>query len=498
MKKNCSSLKNSSIQFLKENKKIFLFLLLVYFVSLLPLFRANFNYRDDGGRVLWAFDGWNNFGRVVSNSLSHVIHADKYLRDISPLTQVLAIVFLVIASLLLIAGVQNGKRINLWDAVSVVPLGLFPYFLCCFSYKFDSPYMALSVLFSIFPLVFRKNEKAFYLIAFVCTLLMCATYQASAGVFPMLVVFTALQDWLNGEKNGRILRYCLLSALVYLSAWLIFLVFFPMGDSGYVDEKMAFHQLSVRHIIENYLTYIITFKRDFRVKWFALIGIISAIFLVRNAVGTSRKTILALFIEAAAVLCMFLFSFGAYPFLDEPFVMPRGMYGLSVFITLICLGANTENSRIDTISVATKVASRFLVVVLSWMCVVFTCTYGNALAAQKQYDEFRVSEIAIHLAETQSLNGGDPAKIQIVGNVGYAAGIKNIPGDRVLLRLVPPPFGGENYWSYLKLLSYYGLPAMDYSDELSDEEYTSWNISHDNSYHTLYEKDGKIVVELKN
>lgn len=40
---------------------------------------------------------------------------------------------------------------------AVVPLGLSPWFLECFSYKFDSPYMALSVLASVIPFIFGRR-----------------------------------------------------------------------------------------------------------------------------------------------------------------------------------------------------------------------------------------------------------------------------------------------------------------------------------------------------
>lgn len=491
----------SSFSFIRDNKKVLIFLIIVYTVALIPLFRANFNYRDDGGRVLAGFDDWDNFGRITTNSLSHVVHADEYIRDISPLPQILAVLIIVIASVALLWVVRGNKKLSLLDGICVLPLGLFPYYLCCFSYKFDAPYMALSVLVSIFPFVFRHKGKAFYIIAFFCTFLMCTTYQASAGLFPMLVVFTAFLDWKDGEKAGRIVRYCLLSAIAYIAAMLIFFFFIPKGDNGYVAEKVSFSALSIKRIIDNYITYFATFKSDFRVtKWFAIIAIISVMFFVRNNMESKRKWYWTLFASGVVYAVILLLSFGVYPLLDEPFLMPRGMYGLCMFIALICLGATPtyekKEKRLNAKSV-TQAVSWVGVIVLSWLCVVFTCTYGNALSAQKSYDEFRVAEVATELAGLPALNGEKPAEIQVVGTVGYAAGIKNIPGDRLLLRLVPPPFGGENYWSYLKLLSYYGLPQMEYTDELSKENYTEWDIAHENCYHTIYTTGDKVVVELE-
>ena len=133
MKNKLAEIRKGISRFFRDNKNIFALLCGVYLIALFPLFRANFNYRDDGGRVLWAYAGWNDFGRYTSNALSHMIHADTYLKDISPLTQIIAVLIIVIASVLLLKIVREDRKTTFWDAIAVLPLGLFPYFLCCFS-----------------------------------------------------------------------------------------------------------------------------------------------------------------------------------------------------------------------------------------------------------------------------------------------------------------------------------------------------------------------------
>ena len=486
----------SIFAFTRRNRYVAFFLTAIYSISLLPLFRANINYRDDGGRVLWAFDGWNNFGRVTSNSLSHILHADQYLRDISPLTQIIAILIIVMASMSLLYVVRGNVSVCIWDALCVLPLGLFPYFLCCFSYKYDSPYMALSVLVSILPLIIRKKYKLYYPVAFICILLMCTTYQGSAGIFPMLVVYTAFIDWKNGSDNKESILYCLCSAMTYVFAMFIFFVFIPKGDSGYVTEKMSFNSLSIKHVFKNYLIYIQTFKDDFRIKWFIIIAILTICFIYRLSIETNKKKNRVIAASIVTYIFLFLFSFGPYPFLDEPFLMPRGMYGICTFITLICLGATTTLKSMKK-HTFTKIISWVNIIVLSWMCIVFSCTYGNALFAQKNYDDYRIEEVAMKTADLHLLNESTPTVIQITGSIGYAAGIKNIPGDKILSRLMPPPFGGENYWSYLKFLFYYGLPQMNYSEDLEKTKNKNWAIADENCYHIIYSDGKDVIIELK-
>ena len=489
--------KASILHYATEYRRVAIFLLLVYLIALFPLFRANYNYRDDVGRVLWAFDGWQNFGRITSNTLSHIIHADYYLRDISPLTQIIAVILMVISSMVLLHVVRGKKKLGLLDAISVLPLGLFPYFLCCFSYKYDSPYMALSVLVSILPLAIRKQGKLFYLTSFVCSLLMCTTYQASSGLFPMLVVYRAFHDWKEGTAPRKILQYCLFSAFSYIAALLVFFLFIPKGNSGYVAETAKLDFSSLKHIFENYWSYISTFKNDFTLKWFAIIAVLSVLFFFTNAVKSCQKMIWTIICCAITLVLLFIFSFGPYPFLEKAFLMPRGMYGLNLFVTLLCLDATSDIKAACKLFSIGKSIAWISVIALSWMCIVFTSTYGNALAAQKSYNEFRAEELAVNLAELPCIKNDAKTEIQIVGSIGYAAGIKSIPGDRIMLRLIPPPFSGDNYWSYLVFLRYYGLPNLNYTEELVNEDYLTWEIAHASFYHVVYTDSDRVIVILK-
>ena len=196
---------------------------------------------------------------------------------------------------------------------------------------------------------------------------------------------------------------------------------------------------------------------------------------------------------------MLVFSVGVYPILDEPFLMARGMYGLGIFVTLICVGSTVaikKQQKSSALASCTRIVSWIAVFAISWLCVVFCSTYGNCLAEQNKYDEFRIGEVAQSLSEIPQIMNEEMPQLQIVGNVGYAAGIGDTPCDDVLLRLMVPPFGEENYWSYLRLLSYYGLPSINYTQELTDEDYTLWEIADDNSYHTIYVNSNNIVVVL--
>lgn len=180
----------------KSVKKIFLAVCVIYTMGMCAIFRANYNYMDDMGRVAWGYQGWNDFSRILSSILSVFIHAGSYLTDISPLPQMIAIVILAASGVLLLRIIYDRSQFSVWELIALVPFGLNPYFLECLSYKYDAPYMALSVMGSILPLCFRRKKWCTYVCASIIgSLVVCTTYQAATGIFPMLVIVLALRMW---------------------------------------------------------------------------------------------------------------------------------------------------------------------------------------------------------------------------------------------------------------------------------------------------------------
>lgn len=60
---------------------------------------------------------------------------------------------------------------------------------------------------------------------------------------------------------------------------------------------------------------------------------------------------------------------------------------------------------------------------LCWCFFVFAFTYGNALAAQKNYTDFRVQLVIEDLNELEIMNTEEIKKIQLIGSIGQAPGV---------------------------------------------------------------------------
>ena len=110
------------------------------------------------------------------------------------------------------------------------------------------------------------------------------------------------------------------------------------------------------------------------------------------------------------------------------------MYGVGAFLALIMI----------TIVNAEKIyPAKVVCACLCWCFFVFAFTYGNALAAQKNYTDFRVQLVIEDLNELEIMNTEEIKKIQLSGNIGKAPVIRNMPQNyQMLNRLVPDTFGG--------------------------------------------------------
>lgn len=464
----------------------------IYLVALFPLLRANFNYIDDNGRVFSGYAGWENFSRYLSNFLSGFIHCGSYLTDISPFPQMIAILVLVSASAVVIRVFKgNGYRASLWDIAAVIPLGLSPYFLENISYKMDSPYMAISVLASVIPLLFcNKNRLAYIAAAFFCMLAVCMTYQAASGIFPMAVILLAFQKWCKKEDRIReILIFIFDSAVAYAAALGIFSKFLMTKVDTYVSNEIA----SVPVMISNYRRYLSLVKSDFHRIWIFFILFLVVWYIVMSIYNSKQNKAATCILSAIVTAAAALLSFGIYPALAAPLTAPRAMYGVGAFIAFMGVGNIAKKDR--------QIPLRAITVVLAWIFVTFASAYGNALAAQQEYENFRIEEVINDLTDIKEFyNEGEKKVVQVNGRAGLAPSVRRTADEyEILKRLIPIQFCERWAWGLYRFSNYYGLNEVITCDtgHYLEEDYSGWPVLQESFYHTVYYKDNWFVIQLK-
>ena len=476
----------------KEIKKYlwpFLILFGLFLLALSSILRTNFAYYDDLGRVAQGYRGWSNFSRYLSSFLSVFLHGDPYLTDISPWPQILALGIMSIAGLLLLKMFTNKEKFSFLNLLSVIPLALNPYFLECLSYKYDAPYMAFSVLVSIIPLLFAKKKDWLYALSiFLCTLMMCATYQASSGIFLFLVLFYALNSWLAKGNFKENFLFVIKSFFFYMLSLLVFKVIFMQDSNTYVTNAIFSFKDLVPGFIHNFKEYFHLFLTDFKKEWLLLIAFIIVSFVLGLLFSTKQNKVKTFFLTLLVLFGSVLLMLGVYPLFTVPLFSPRAMYGIGVLLTVIMLFIASFKKNIF---------GKIFVISLTYLFFAFTFTYGNALYEQKKYTEYRMNLVISDLNELEVAKTNNLKNVAISGNIGYSPVIQNMPDDyQMLKRLVPLTFGGENVWYIANFFYYKDLPNMQ--EVLIDENFPSdLPLIKETMFHNIYADDEYIEIVLK-
>jgi len=467
----------------------------IYLFGIISIIRANFYYLDDGWRSVVGERGWYQWSRYVTEISSIFIHADSRLTDISPLPQILAIFILAVSSVLLVY-VLNDKKITTTGLLASIPVGLSPYILECLSFKFDSPYMALSVLASIVPFLFLARKKAFIFCSVVFLLVMCMTYQAASGIYLLIMLVLGFNDW-NGKRkaNRGVLLFFGRAILSFCAMLVIFKLFLLKPINSYAASEMFPLTQMFSGISTNLQNYMRMINSDFGFIWKGIIGIVFCFFLVKSVYSSARNKMIS-FIAAVVLLCfLFILSYGVYLVLEHPLFSTRAMYGFGVMLGIVSISVVSNFNKIAKISA----------LALSWCFLVFALSYGNALADQIRYANFRATILLQDLSALYPDKNDSEIAIQLKNTIGFTPVVKNIGmHNPVVYRLVTPMIEEDNSFASLYLLSYFKyapISAANFTKPILISEpvdFTTLNlpIVKKTYYHTIRSDGKRILVEL--
>lgn len=478
--------------------KPFLALSGLYLLALSALLLANAHYADDVARTNFGYPGWAAFSRYINTAASAVLHADRYLTNIAPLPQLFAILLLAGASIVLVCLVC-GKDIFkqkwtrwLWPLIATIPLGLCPYILECLSYQYDAPYMMLSVLAVILPFAFRHKSTWLYLSAIVVgTLVSCMTYQASVGIFGVVLIFLIVKDWSEAKtaKLKPTLKFALLSGLTFLATLVVFEKFLMRPRDVYVSNSLPAADSFLDSFISHLRLYFELILRDFKPLWLVLIGLILLSFVIFFVVKSRRNKLLAALIVIVALALMAVATFAPYAALERPPYTTRSMYPIGAMIALaaIYLVQTRGWQKLALIPVA----------VLSWCFFIFAFTYGNAFNEQTQFRDAEINMAIADLNELLPTLGTGPKTIQTTGQIDYAPSICHADAHTywLLHRLLKPTFGRGVHWMAYRLTYVSGLDQLVFDEfaNLADHDLPTLK---ETAFYTIKGNDAEILVEF--
>lgn len=490
--------------FLKPYAKPLIVIAIIYTIALMSIIRANYSYMDDNGRSVDGY-AWNfDFNRITSSLLGYILNVNLSLSDISPLPQILAILLLSITSLIITKIFCAGK-IKYPQLISSCLIGLTPFMYGCWVFKFDAPCMAISLLASVTPLLaWNKldagagtSNKRQVTLAFattvLCMLIMWTSYQASSGILPVFIVGLSILDLVQGVKTKVILRKCLFYAIAYIAGALLFKLIFPnTSGAGYRATDLFPIAELLPGIINNIKGVLSAIEASLNIYWKFLIAAIIVSYLVSCTLYCRRKItwLKNLFISTVGLSLMLLLSYGAYLVLCNAPTNGRSLVGVGVVLatmTIIGLCIAPRWMHIGLCIMSTLTVYSFLV---------YGLAFGNALASQEKYANFRANVLVTELiSDSIDLDSGN--KIRLCGDIGPSSVLNHIRQVYPVTNRLFDLQSGLNdlsIWGYYQLVNYYGVNLVP---DLQRTVTCDKPISSSRYYEILSDADGNVCVEIK-
>lgn len=471
-------------------RRPFLILCLLYVLALFALLRANYSYADDMNRAVLGNHGWLDWSRYVTTALSFVMHLTPKLTDISPLPQLLAAGLMAFSGLLVIHVFTGKKEIGWPLLLAALPMGLSPWFLECFSYKFDAPYMAVSVLASVLPFQWwERDRRKFLITSFLGLLVMTMSYQASSGIFVIEALFLAFLSWARGGRAKDISLWLLLAAAVYVLSLLIFKLFFmrPPVDA-YVSIGVAALPELPQTLLQNGAAYLSLAWRDLNWIEQAFAALATGLFLLHGIRGSKRNPLVTLLLLLLLLAVTLPLSYGAYLVLEKPLLFPRGMLGMGFWMSFLLISLLTMAEK--------KGVARWAVLLLVWQLIAGAAAYGDALAEQKRYTDFRI-RLLVQDLNTLGLTENMAIQYYLSGDIGIAPMARNTETEYpVVKRLMVPTFSDTNTLTILYFYTYHDL-APHVNPDRDPTPHRGLPTVLENRYHRV-QTDGKdVLIVLK-
>lgn len=467
-------------------KKAFIIALSLYALALFALIRGDVYYIDDLASSITNLS-WNHFSRYLATFiLNDVTTFGKDSMDISPLLQIIGVIF-VVASAMILLYLIYGK-FDLLGIIASLPLGLSPFFLQNLSYKFESLFMGIALFFAIVPFLFKDKIRVFCTISVVLLLCMFVCYQAANAVYIIIGLYFALFDKSQKFKQNMIfLGICALNVIV-ASAVYNFIIAEPVSEyivSHASNKIIPLNSHFFINVWANFATYATTIFNDLRQTAFLwLIAINGVIFIVIHR------------IKAFVFLALgFLASYGLYVVLQKPLFEPRAFYGFNAFIAIIAIANVSNYIKSSKIHMVLHYLSCATAIITAYFLISFANIYGNALTKQDEYLDFRAKLLLSDLSD--KIPRWAMVELWVyIDNHSVAQRFINKYGG--ISRLIPK-ITDDDFWFHTRL-RHLNAPYNFHNREICmflKDNFGS-EIIFKNAYHTIERTKSCYIIVMKN
>lgn len=484
---------NDLRSFFYTNIKQISTIFIIYMITILSIGIINYPYIDDIGRQVSGSTGFaSSYARYFSEYSSYLVQGSHHLTDLGLTTFILSAVIMSIVSVLVLFLIFDGKRITWISALTSVLLGINPWFLEALSFRFDSPYICLSILVSVIPfLLYKKNTIHYFLVSTICIFLMCNSYQASSGIYPVILLSLVFKDLIQNTSILDSLKKVGISIAAYGAAMAIFFVemlFNPQLQERGTNTTLATLSDMPKAILMNYRVYFQTIYSQSAKIWVLLIFLAILLFIFQFLL--IDKQIKSFFYSVIYIIIGSCLSYGVYASFARPLAAdrPRYAYGFAFFITIALI---VSGKRINNYYF--KLPRNIILGLLVYYMCSFSFTYSTALAAQKDSFELQSTILAQDLAKYNQPNSA----IYINKFFNDSPIFKNTAINYPILSALVPS-NSDLYWPNLMWfnnLTHLNASFTPLGPEMIDQSKLKLLVS--NHYYDMYQKGDKLFVFMK-
>jgi len=427
----------------------FFIFLSTFLFFIYPIVHANFFHIDDLGRSLSGYYGWTSVGRPLATFMYKVLTLNfKNAIDISPLSQIIGIAVLASAC----ASVATLDQFN--EYTSMLPLaflGISPFMVANYSYRFDSLFMPIAIAFAIIPYYFYYRFGTYTSIILASLSLFAAynLYQPAINDYLELFILFSV-SFLLGFKRNISLTISAISFLLGSALYKMELIFTSIVPKTGFPGLHASIVLSKNIIERNFISVLKILwhtTKDYPEK---LVFLVIALFLAIGVVVFFKK--MRNYFFSLVVLCAGIpMIFGPMLLLKNPIYESIVFIGFGGFLTTASWLAMFVFSKISKNSYA-KV---FLFFLMAYPQMIIAYVYGNAQYSQKQF----INTIGHDIDERiYKITNGRQFYLGIYGAVPIAQRSMIASNEyNIVSRSLDRPINWHWYWGKVFLQTYYNI-----------------------------------------
>lgn len=483
------------IDYLKQNVVKVSFIFGSYLFVATYLGSINYYYIDDVSRRAFGSTGFaEHYARYFSEFASHLVQGNTHLTDLGLTTFILSAIILGIISTLIVYLISDISKMTWGAACASLFIGLNPFSLELLSFRFDTPYMMLSILVSILPFLWRDKKLLYGLSSIVGIFLMFNSYQASSGIYIVFVLFLGFLSLLKTLDFKKHFNFLFSSAAYFIIAtglYFVEMMFNPQLKDRGNNASIATLTDLPSAVITNIKAYFNVYLNELPELWKFWILIILIIFLIQIVGRYKKSRIVTFLLTVPYIILTVMLSLGVYiaSATELATVRPRYAYALAIFLGIIMVYVASQ-TKTNLQNIIGKVA----VVIVTYYTFTFSMAYVAALDNQKTDFELQAGELASHLnVYVRDSNNTVYINRLFEDSPAYSNSTLNYP---ILDNLVP-----SNQLLYWPNVMWYNeithsnvnFVAFDFSNILLDEfELLTSTYNFD-----IYQKDNQIYVYMK-